>query len=426
MQVGSPHFTTRMHQAIEKSILDKIGNNGFVRRMNGEVTSVSDSTMTASVKILGNTSASTGFKIRSAILPVVGDLVSVCIDGQERWIESILAGSTQKKLVIGSDGLFKWGPGGGSYDTTLSRVAVSGTAWSLSTERLRLTASNDASVTSTQHAFQIGPTTDANLVIDVNEIQARDNDAATKLFLNNGGGVVEVGAGGIETNGGIIGIAPIVRVYTSNTTWNKPTGLSNILVESIGGGGGGGSTQTVASGSASSGGGGGGGAYARKFFNAADLPSSCTVTVGTGGSGGTAGNDDAAAGNASTFSGTGITTVSAGGGNQGGRGGNSSGTGLSTHGGLGGTASGGDINATGGHGNHGLVVSGVALPTGNGGAAPVYGGGTRAPATSNGAGASTSNYGNGGSGATSSSGNGGRAGGSGSNGLVVVYEFYGP
>lgn len=61
----------------------------------------------------------------------------------------------------------------------------------LTAARLRLTATDEASLTSTGHAFQIGPTTGPNIIIDQDEIQARNNGAVATLALNPGGaGVV--------------------------------------------------------------------------------------------------------------------------------------------------------------------------------------------------------------------------------------------
>ena len=59
--------------------------------------------------------------------------------------------------------------------------------------RLRLTDTSDASLTSTNHALQIGPTTGANLIMDNNEIMSRDNGAGGNLFINGEGGDVNLG-----------------------------------------------------------------------------------------------------------------------------------------------------------------------------------------------------------------------------------------
>jgi len=59
--------------------------------------------------------------------------------------------------------------------------------------RLRLTATNDASLSSTNHAFQIGPDNSANIIIDQNEIIGRDNGGTDQLNLQTNGGTVRIG-----------------------------------------------------------------------------------------------------------------------------------------------------------------------------------------------------------------------------------------
>jgi hypothetical protein len=59
---------------------------------------------------------------------------------------------------------------------------------------VRLTSITDASLTSTGHALQIGPTDGANLVIDNTEIIARNNSVASAMSLNATGGNVTLGA----------------------------------------------------------------------------------------------------------------------------------------------------------------------------------------------------------------------------------------
>jgi hypothetical protein len=53
---------------------------------------------------------------------------------------------------------------------------------------IRLADTADASLSSTQHAFQIGDDSSFNLIIDNNEIIARNNGAASPLFVNQTGG----------------------------------------------------------------------------------------------------------------------------------------------------------------------------------------------------------------------------------------------
>lgn len=52
----------------------------------------------------------------------------------------------------------------------------------MTTDRIRLTATNDASATSTAHPFQIGPDTGDNVIIDGNEIMSRSNGVGKPLY----------------------------------------------------------------------------------------------------------------------------------------------------------------------------------------------------------------------------------------------------
>lgn len=60
--------------------------------------------------------------------------------------------------------------------------------------------STDVSLSSQANPFQLGPTTGANLVMDGNEIIARNNGAASTLYLNNEGGNVQT-AGSVLATG---------------------------------------------------------------------------------------------------------------------------------------------------------------------------------------------------------------------------------
>jgi hypothetical protein len=59
---------------------------------------------------------------------------------------------------------------------------------------IRLTTTSDASLTSTGHAFQVGPDSSANLIIDNNEIMARSNGVAGELSFQFNGGNITLGA----------------------------------------------------------------------------------------------------------------------------------------------------------------------------------------------------------------------------------------
>jgi hypothetical protein len=66
-------------------------------------------------------------------------------------------------------------------------------ALGFSTDNIRLTSTGDVTLASTNHAFQIGPDSGPNLAADQNEIQARNNGAASFLSINDNGGDVIIG-----------------------------------------------------------------------------------------------------------------------------------------------------------------------------------------------------------------------------------------
>lgn len=63
----------------------------------------------------------------------------------------------------------------------------------LTANAIRLTSTTDASLASTGHAFQVGPDAGANIIMDGNEIMARNNGAASQLFINLDGGNISLG-----------------------------------------------------------------------------------------------------------------------------------------------------------------------------------------------------------------------------------------
>lgn len=60
-------------------------------------------------------------------------------------------------------------------------------------DKVRLTSGSDASLTSTNHAFQIGGDTGLNIIMDENEIVARNNGAVSTLGINWDGGNIGLG-----------------------------------------------------------------------------------------------------------------------------------------------------------------------------------------------------------------------------------------
>jgi hypothetical protein len=146
---------------------------------------------------------------------------------------------------------------------------------------------------------------------------------------------------------------PSVWTYTQTTTWQCPTGITEVEVECWAGGGGGGATDDY---SGSAAGGGGGGGYSKKTITV--VPDTIyTVTVGRGGDGGVDGNLNGQDGEDSWFS-----TSST----------------ILAKGGLGGTGATLDDDEAGGAGGSAASGIGTTKYSGGAGAAGVstsYGGG---------------------------------------------------
>lgn len=189
-------------------------------------------------------------------------------------------------------------------------------------------------------------------------------------------------------------LQPQIVSFTSSGTWTKDAGLKYIIVEGVGGGGGGG--YAYSSDFSRSAGGGGSGGYFKKVILAASLGATETVTVGTGGAGGTSGARTGVTGGTTTFGAHCTAVGGAGGGDMTGN--------LYGAGGGGGIASGGDINISG---NPGVYSSGAIGNNGHDYSSPGIGGASVLGA-----------YGSGGQGGYNGNGAGG------SNGFVTVTEYY--
>jgi len=202
-----------------------------------------------------------------------------------------------------------------------------------------------------------------------------------------------------------------VQVFTSSGTWNRPSGITKVLVEVKGGGGGGGGGYT--DGAQEFGSGGGEGGTAIEFLDVSST-SSATVTIGSGGS---AGNGSNSGGSGSSDGGTGGTSsfgsfCSA----TGGVGARSSPSGNRGEPVLGGLGANGNLNLRGAA-SSGKQASGAGWSgsgAGMGGGTGVLTAGANGVDGVNGGGGSGGQYGNGGQ-----SGNGG-AGGA---GYVLVKEY---
>lgn len=274
----------------------------------------------------------------------------------------------------------------------------------------------------------------------------------------------------------------VVEVFSTpgTFTWTKPAGAKQVAVELVSGGNGGGAGGKGTSGTAIYGGSGGGaGGYSRTLISASELEATCSVVVGTAGSGSIFGGAVATQGGASSFANTSTPTqlfarAQSGGttGQNGGITAPTTGSGGAPNSNAGGTASvtatsgagSGAANApTGGGAGGGVSTGGAPFNGGNGATNPfinvfsaaggqstVANGGNGVPAAtrainslvmnggggggggastfatgSGGNGANGSGYGSGGGGggATIGSGNGGN-GGNGAPGIVVVTAYF--
>lgn len=160
-EIGGKSFTTEMVRATTSAVESRLGDYAYVKRYIGTVSAIDTTAQTCSVKILGSTTESTGFSVRGIQFPQVGNNVSVCMAGQERWIESVLrnkvstepflyrsgsgeistearlkflptaagdvifatqiSGHATQDFYVYGDGKMTWGSGSGAHDTNLYR-----------------------------------------------------------------------------------------------------------------------------------------------------------------------------------------------------------------------------------------------------------------------------------------------------------------
>jgi len=83
------------------------------------------------------------------------------------------------------------------------------------TERLRTTAGNNATPTSTDHPYQIGLDTGVNLRFDDKALGAFDNGVGSRLTLNHYGGGVDIGSSGVAQDTRIFGQLQISEITTT-------------------------------------------------------------------------------------------------------------------------------------------------------------------------------------------------------------------
>jgi hypothetical protein len=96
-------------------------------------------------------------------------------------------GNENGVVVVGNGGVTLYYNNSAKLETTNTGVTVTG---EITATTGRFTSAGDASITSTTHAFQSGVTGSTNIIIDNNEIMARNNGAVSTLNINPDGGTV--------------------------------------------------------------------------------------------------------------------------------------------------------------------------------------------------------------------------------------------
>ena len=89
-ELGDKTFAKELVDSMETLVGQNVGNASAINRYQAKVISVDTTNHTASVYIGGSTDASAAIRVRGLQFPSANDLVMVCIDGDERWIESVV------------------------------------------------------------------------------------------------------------------------------------------------------------------------------------------------------------------------------------------------------------------------------------------------------------------------------------------------
>lgn len=159
-------------------------------------------------------------------LPLTGGTMSgTIISTTDNIIKGNFGGVTRGFLWNNADGIGFLNSSGGWG----SRIPFGTNDWYTEagndSERIRLRSTYDASLTSTLHAFQIGPTNSGNLIIDTNEIMARSNGSAVPLYVqgNNAGDFEMLSdstyAGGYRAK--VYGYSIVEKGNTGGVYWTK-------------------------------------------------------------------------------------------------------------------------------------------------------------------------------------------------------------
>lgn len=288
--------------------------------------------------------------------------------------------------------------------------------YSNNSERIRVNSAGNVGIATTNpnqllsvggnSQFQVNTTGD---IIKVNNIpyswpamQGSNNTVLT----NDGSGNLTWGtvSGGSGNNVIFAGF----QVFSSNSTWTPPVGVTKVMIEVWGGGGGGGGSSPLGGTSGYySGHGGGAGGYGKGLFTVS-FGSTYTINVGSGGT--SSPNGNGTSGGATSVIAPGpATLISA----NGGTGGGKYGGGLGA-GGTGPAISGTVYGIAGSQGSYSTDYGG----SGNGGDSPCGGSGGAGTLIPGGSGVFP---GAGGGGSAADPGSGNFAGGAGGAGMVIIW-----
>lgn len=235
---------SRVIAVVDNRIKRHTGSEAQTETTWAEVCGISADGKRASAYLYGDTAnASENFRVPSDLALNVGDKVKVAWNGRgERWVYDVIVSSAYKKVALNPNtGQILTGDGTvpptaktfsedghghvHDHDADYSATGHEHTAFTgdLSVPRIRVTATDDASLSSTLHPLQVGATAGQNVVIDDNEVMARNNGAAEMLRLNYDGGQVEVGGGQTIS---VLQIGPDTRI-ASGQGLDSGVGVTN-------------------------------------------------------------------------------------------------------------------------------------------------------------------------------------------------------
>jgi hypothetical protein len=102
--------------------------------------------------------------------------------------------------------------------------------------KLRITSPGEVSLTSTSHGFQIGDSGGANIILDTNEFQARNNGSASSLNIQNNGGNLILGGSGTSTtiNGSDVTLGTTTQFLAQDIYDSTSGTTANVIVGSAG------------------------------------------------------------------------------------------------------------------------------------------------------------------------------------------------